>query len=76
MNISLVKQANKQIYSAQDGQDAQAEIYYISTIMAPVNTDKRRGEMGLAPFSEYIKVWKMKWDAKQQIKDSPAMKKN
>jgi hypothetical protein len=73
MNISLVKQAKKQIYGAQVGQDAQAKVYYISPIMDPVNIDKGRGEMGLAPFSEYIKVWKMKWDDKQYIKDLLAM---
>lgn len=71
----LTMQNKKQIYGTQVGQDPQTKTYYILPLTDPENVDKRRGEIYLSPLSEYIKVWKMKWDAKQYIKDLPSIEK-
>jgi hypothetical protein len=68
-----LRQGKRQIYGSFTGWDKETNLSYVLPLDDPDNVDKRRFELGLPPFSDYLSNYKIVWDVEQYKKDLPAI---
>ena len=56
-----IQEGRPQIYGTQIRQDMQTGEYSVFPICCPDLVDERRKKIGLAPLSEYVKLWNIKY---------------
>ena len=56
-------EGRKQIYGSQIGINPATGEYYVQPLEDPDRVDERRKAMGMPPLAEYVKHWKITWDA-------------
>lgn len=67
-----VRKGEPQIYGSQVGNDSGTNQSFIFPIMNPENLDKRRAEVGLPPYSEYLEDMMGKtWNLEEYEKNLP-----
>ena len=66
-----IRQGGRQIHGSQIGIDQETGEYYVSPLIDPDNVDKRRFEVGLNSFQEYISNWGLTWNAEEYKKLLP-----
>lgn len=74
-----LREGKKQIYGSQIYQNLKNQTYYVAPLEDPDNVDKRRDQVGLGPLAEYVKYWKLTWDAaeyKKKLPELEALSKN
>jgi hypothetical protein len=60
-----VRQGRKQVYGSQMGFDPETGEFYIPPLVDPDNIDKRRSEVGLNSYQEYVSTWGLTWDIEE-----------
>jgi hypothetical protein len=68
-----LRQGKKQIYGSQIGRDTEKNTHYVLPLEDPDNVDKRRAKVGLAPLSDYVSHWQIKWNVEEYKKNLPGI---
>ena len=67
-----IRRGKPQIYGSQVGNDVETNQPFLFPILDPENLDKRRAEVGLSPYSEYLELMMgTLWDVKEYYKNLP-----
>ena len=68
-----LRQGKRQIYGNQIGRDPDTNLRFVLPLDDPDNVDKRRAEVGLGLFADYLNHFQIKWDVEQYKKDLPTI---
>ena len=63
----------KQIYGTQIAPDPETGVYIILPLIDPENVDKRRAEIGLGKFQDYISDFGLTWNVEEYNKKLPEL---
>ena len=65
----LIRRGQKQLYGSQIGMDEKTGEHYVLPLEDPLKVDSRRAQMGLPPLADYVKNWKITWNAETYLKE-------
>ena len=68
-----LRKGEKQIYGSQIAPDPESGEYIILPLIDPENVDKRRAEVGLGKFQDYISDFGLTWNVEEYIKKLPEL---
>ncbi|MDR2126986.1 MAG: hypothetical protein LBP63_09175 [Prevotellaceae bacterium] len=68
-----LKQGKRQIYGSRIGIDVQTGKYYIVPLEDPDNIDKRRAEIGLSKYNDYLSIFGLTWNVDEYKKELPEL---
>ena len=68
-----LRKGEKQIYGSQIAPDPETGEYIILPLIDPENVDKRRAEVGLGKFQDYISDFGLTWNVEEYIKKLPEL---
>lgn len=69
----LIREGKRQIYGSQLDQDPITGAYYLCPLDDARHVDERRAAVGLEPIENYLKFWKLTWDAGAYERELPRM---
>ena len=68
-------EGKKQIYGSQIYYDKKSKKSFVAPLEDPDQVDARRKAVGLGPLADYVKQWKMTWNAEEYKKQLPELEK-
>jgi hypothetical protein len=68
-----LRKGEKQIYGSQIAPDPETGKYIVLPLIDPENVDKRRAEVGLGKFQDYISDFGMTWNVEEYKKKLPEL---
>ncbi|MDR2650994.1 MAG: hypothetical protein LBC68_01590 [Prevotellaceae bacterium] len=68
-----LKQGKRQIYGSRIGIDLKTGKYYVAPLEDPDNVDKRRTEIGLGKYQDYLSIFGMTWNVDEYKKELPEL---